>query len=231
MNTDIMYTGSEATPDVDASSMAPTEYTPPQAQPPRSPVQPLSPLTHIAIFTAILAPIALLPYLAVRRHLISLHLKVTEVGVANAALQRDLKTALLEASIRREEHDRLRTTIGELRRDLEKVRVDGGRYELMRARSEEKMKRDIQDLMEEKQKTRDGLEHLRDLSSSLADIAAFMHEVEVQQGFVSRKNDGRGIDKIRQLAYRLQRMAVNEKKPESTQPKSPTESSEAFKDH
>ena len=45
---------------------------------------------------------------------------------------------------------------------------------------------------------------LRDLSPSLADIAAFMHEVEVQQGFVTRKNDGRGIERIRQMAYKLQ---------------------------
>lgn len=47
------------------------------------------------------------------------------------------------------------------------------------------------------------------MSSSLADIAAFMQEVEVQQGFVSRKNDGRGIEKIRQLAYRLQGLPVD----------------------
>lgn len=49
-----------------------------------------------------------------------------------------------------------------------------------------------------------GMSTLRDLSSSLADIAAFMHEVEVQQGFVTRKNDGRGIERIRQMAYKLQ---------------------------
>lgn len=57
---------------------------------------------------------------------------------------------------------------------------------------------------------RAALSHLRDLSSSLADIAAFMHEVEVQQGFVSRKNDGRGIERIRQLAYRLQGIPVGQ---------------------
>ena len=56
---------------------------------------------------------------------------------------------------------------------------------------------------------RAGLHTLRDLSSSLADIAAFMHEVEVQQGFVSRKNDGRGIERIRQLAYKLQGLPMD----------------------
>jgi hypothetical protein len=51
---------------------------------------------------------------------------------------------------------------------------------------------------------------LRDLSPSLADIAAFMHEVELQQGFVTRKNDGRGIERIRQFAYKLQSILVSE---------------------
>ena len=51
---------------------------------------------------------------------------------------------------------------------------------------------------------------LRDLSPSLADIAAFMHEVELQQGFVSRKNDGRGIERIRQFAYKLQNILMAE---------------------
>ena len=57
---------------------------------------------------------------------------------------------------------------------------------------------------------RKGMATLRDLSPSLADIAAFMHEVEVQQGFVSRKNDGRGIERIRQFAYKLQGILMSE---------------------
>ena len=51
---------------------------------------------------------------------------------------------------------------------------------------------------------------LRDLSPSLADIAAFMHEVELQQGFATRKNDGRGIERIRQFAYKLQNILMSE---------------------
>lgn len=37
-----------------------------------------------------------------------------------------------------------------------------------------------------------------------------MHEVEVQQGFVSRKNDARGIERIRQLAYKLQGIPIDD---------------------
>ncbi|KAI0337536.1 hypothetical protein BDW22DRAFT_1433196 [Trametopsis cervina] len=175
----------------------------------RSAVVPLSPLTHVAIFAAILAPTALLPYLAVRRHLVALHRKVAEVGVANAALQRDLKTALLEASIRREEHERLSAMLAEARRDIETIRAEENRRQLARVRADERLRRDVEDLLVEKQRTRASLSNLRDLSSSLADIAAFMHEVEIQQGFVYRKNDGRGIERIRQLAYKLQAIPID----------------------
>lgn len=48
------------------------------------------------------------------------------------------------------------------------------------------------------------LSTLKDLGKSLADVAAFMHEVEVEQGFVYRPHDGRGIERIRHLAYRLE---------------------------
>ena len=59
------------------------------------------------------------------------------------------------------------------------------------------------------------LSSLHDLSPSLADIAAFMHEVEVQQGFASRKNDGRGIERIRQFAFKLQNMLTAEAEAEN----------------
>ena len=31
-----------------------------------------------------------------------------------------------------------------------------------------------------------------------------MHEVEIQQGLITRLNDGRGIERIRNLAYKLE---------------------------
>ncbi|KIP10584.1 hypothetical protein PHLGIDRAFT_125451 [Phlebiopsis gigantea 11061_1 CR5-6] len=171
---------------------------------------PLSPWTHVAIFSSILTPIALLPYLAVRRHLLSLHRKVSEVGTANAALQRDLKAALLESSIRRDEHERLTSTMGEFRRELERLRAEQSARALQRARTEERTRADINEVLEENKRMRARLAGLRDLSPTLADIAAFMQEVEVQGGFAWRKNDGRGIERIRQFAYKLQNMLTVE---------------------
>lgn len=193
--------------------------------------QPLSPLTHILIFSAILGPIALLPYLAVRRQLQSLNRQITDLATANAASHRGLRYTLAEMAVRREEHERLRGMLADMRQDLERFRAEETRREAVRAATYERTRRGVQELMMERQRTRcvlysichacfwlmfymctrAGLTTLRDMSSSLADIAAFMHEVEVRQGFNVRKNDGRGIEKIRQLAYRLQNLSVDAK--------------------
>lgn len=139
---------------------------------PSSRLPPLSPWTHVAIFTSVLAPVALLPYLAVRRHLISLHRKVSEVATANAALQTDLRAALLETSVRREEHERLNTAFTEIRRDLERFRteqagkererakdlehfrIELSNKELLRARIEERMKSEVDQLVAENKRIR-----------------------------------------------------------------------------
>jgi hypothetical protein len=44
------------------------------------------------------------------------------------------------------------------------------------------------------------------LGTSLADVAAFMHEIELQQGFFTPKVDGRGIERLRFLAMQLEGM-------------------------
>jgi hypothetical protein len=47
---------------------------------------------------------------------------------------------------------------------------------------------------------------LRELGTSLADIAAFMEEIELQQGFSTPTVDGRGIERLRFLALQLEAM-------------------------
>lgn len=121
---------------------------------PSGSIVPLSPLTHVVIFSAILAPIAILPYIAVRRHLLSLHREVAEIGKATAASQRDLKNGLLEASVRREEFDKLEFVLTGVRRDLEKLRGDGDRKDLVRAQQEEGIRRAIIELETEQARNR-----------------------------------------------------------------------------
>jgi hypothetical protein len=42
------------------------------------------------------------------------------------------------------------------------------------------------------------------LGTSLADIAAFMQEIELRQGFFTRKVDGRGVERLRFLAMQFE---------------------------
>ncbi len=48
--------------------------------------------------------------------------------------------------------------------------------------------------------------HLRELGTSLADVAAFMQEIELQQGFFTPKVDGRGIERLRFVAMQFEGM-------------------------
>jgi hypothetical protein len=49
---------------------------------------------------------------------------------------------------------------------------------------------------------------LRELGRSLADVAAFMHEVELEQGLSTQRADQRGIERLRALALRMQKGEV-----------------------
>ncbi len=132
--------------------------------------QPLSPLTHILIFSAILGPVALLPYLAVRRQLQSLNRQITDLATANAASHRGLRYTLAETAVRREEHERLRDMLVDMRQELEKFRAEETRREAVRAATNERTRKGVQELMIERQRTRCVLYSMMHLPCSLADV-------------------------------------------------------------
>ena len=45
---------------------------------------------------------------------------------------------------------------------------------------------------------------LRELGTSLADVAAFMQEMELHQGFFTPRFDGKGIERLRFLAMQFE---------------------------
>ncbi|EMD40715.1 hypothetical protein CERSUDRAFT_91451 [Gelatoporia subvermispora B] len=98
------------------------------------------------------------------------------------------------------------------RLELEKLESDAARSEQARQLIERDRLRLVQSLKSESDRIRTRLSGLEELGSSLADIAAFMHEVELQQALPPKKGDGRGIERIRQLAYKWQ----NAQTPEQT---------------
>ncbi|EIM88497.1 uncharacterized protein STEHIDRAFT_120660 [Stereum hirsutum FP-91666 SS1] len=160
---------------------------------------------RLAVFTALALPVTLLPFITLRRQLLSLHRKTDEIRAATNVLQRELKGTLVELSVKKEEHLRMKEMLEEARQKLEATRRDTHRLQLSRLADEKEYQRRLQEIMESTSFTQSQLAHLRELGPSLADIAAFMQEVEIQQGYTSpRKQDGRGIERLRRVALQLE---------------------------
>lgn len=75
---------------------------------------------------------------------------MARMNESSVILQRDLKAALVEAHVRREEQERVRMLVGEVRREV--IGVKGG---LQRnERDGERMERELRELVEENRGTR-----------------------------------------------------------------------------
>jgi len=159
--------------------------------------------TRLVIFSALILPSAVIPLLILRRSVSGLHRKVDELKGATSSLHREFRSAMLELSVRREQHEQLRAMIAETREDLAHLRGETQRAQTARASGHEQTRNQIQELATS---NRTQISRLRELGTSLADVAAFMQEIELQQGFFTPKVDGRGIERLRFLAMQLEGM-------------------------
>ncbi|KAH9048967.1 hypothetical protein EDB84DRAFT_1454687 [Lactarius hengduanensis] len=162
-----------------------------------------TPGTRLVIFAALLLPSALVPLFVLRRSVNQLHRKIDELKGATNSLHQEFKTVMLELSIRREQHEQLRAMIAETRERLANWRRETQRKQATRANWDQQTREQIQGLVTS---NRIQTSRLRELGTSLADVAAFMQEIELQQGFFSPKVDGRGIERLRFLAMQFERM-------------------------
>ena len=58
-----------------------------------------------------------------------------------------------------------------------------------------------------------GPNEMKDLARALADVAAFIHEVEIREGLVPRPGDGRGVERMRELGQKLEAIASSAVRP------------------
>ncbi|KAH8105821.1 hypothetical protein BXZ70DRAFT_395368 [Cristinia sonorae] len=181
---------------------------PSNSQPTRPPP---SRLTSVLILTAILTPLALVPYIAVRRHLLRLQTQLSKMDETRMTLRRDLKAAL---AMRKEEQEKVMGMIESVRKEVEVVRkeVEDTREDVGHVDRDveslegdvDEIRIDMRELVEENQRVKLQLSTLKELGQGLADVAAFMEEVEIHHGLAVKPNDGRGIDRIRKLAYKFE---------------------------
>lgn len=103
---------------------------------------------RLAVFTALALPVTLLPFITLRRQLLSLHRKTDEIRTATSVLQRELQGTLVELSVRKEEHLRMKEMLEEARQKLEATRRDTHRLQLSRLADEKAYQRQLQEIME-----------------------------------------------------------------------------------
>ncbi|KAI0282368.1 hypothetical protein BGY98DRAFT_1088188 [Russula aff. rugulosa BPL654] len=136
--------------------------------------------TRLIIFSALVLPSALIPLLVLRRGVNNLHRKL---------------------SVRREKHEELQNMISEMRNGLTQLHGETYRKQKARARDAKRMRDQVEELEASNEAQ---IWRLRQLGTSLADVAAFMQEMELQQGFFTPRYDGKGIERLRFLAMQFE---------------------------
>ncbi|KAH9981855.1 hypothetical protein BJV74DRAFT_738190, partial [Russula compacta] len=161
--------------------------------------------TRLIIFSALVLPSALIPLLVLRRSVNNLHLKIDELRVSTRALHHEFKSVMLELSARREQHEHLRAMIAETKGGLEHLRRKTRRVRRAHADEDERMRDQVQELVASNRYVHSfSLLYSTRLGTSLADVAAFMQEIELQQGFSMPRFDGRGVERLRVVAMQLE---------------------------
>lgn len=106
-----------------------------------------TPGTRLVIFAALLLPSALVPLFVLRRSVNQLHRKIDELKGVTNGLHQEFKSVMLELSIRREQHEQLRTMIAETREGLANMRGETQRTQAARAYWDQQTREQIQGLV------------------------------------------------------------------------------------
>ncbi|KAJ3766374.1 hypothetical protein FB446DRAFT_776124 [Lentinula raphanica] len=181
-------------------------------------------LTFLGGLTAVILPITLVPYLFARRRLVSLQRQFNELESTTKSLQRELQAtsvAVTRAQMTADvERRKMRASAHELREEI----IDGQREigtlmtkmrwieERESQKDEERraVKSELQYLLEDAKVTRIQGDAIRSMGLSLADIAAFMHEVELWmpqvEGANLTSNDKSRVEQLRLAALMLQNL-------------------------
>ncbi|KAF9008744.1 hypothetical protein BDQ17DRAFT_72345 [Cyathus striatus] len=161
-------------------------------------------IKNFLVFSSFFVPIIAIPYFLARRHISALRLQVQELERRTNAVQSDLSnmkahTVTVKAECRRD-IVQLQKLNNEMRAVCAQIRKES---QLATGNS----RTDIQKLALEMKRTRSSQNTaLWALGSSLADVAAFMHETELTMGLQTQKHDQRGIERLRSLAWKMQNL-------------------------
>ncbi len=178
-------------------------------------------ITHAALISAFLFPIGLLPYLVARRQINKLRRMVVKLERKTIVLQNALGLTSDTHNIMKSEVKRIQNLSSDTMEVTAALRREVSQQKAERRQSDQAINADLKKLLEETQNARcatfDFFASLNNLTlrvhaaslhalgTSLADIAAFMQEVELDFGMnLTQHTDRLGIERLRLLARRMQ---------------------------
>ncbi|KAG1755967.1 hypothetical protein EDB19DRAFT_1663957 [Suillus lakei] len=161
--------------------------------------------THFAVLALFLTPLAAVPYLLSKSRISALSRRLDELSATTTALRKELKTSVTENVTRKVELHRTSASLEAARLELIHLHRSLRQLRTERDASEMATQNALKQLLEERKLTSERLALLPQLGTSLADIAAFMYEVELHHGITSSVIDGHGVERLRRLALKFHR--------------------------
>jgi hypothetical protein len=116
--------------------------------------RPFRAITHLAVLTAFILPITLLPYLLSRRRLSSLQRQVDRMGASVRMLQQDLSHASSEVATRKEENRRMRVLLYQMVQETDRLQLRSNQRDAEQLASDEAIRSDLRSLLDERQHSR-----------------------------------------------------------------------------
>ncbi|KAG2058933.1 hypothetical protein BDR06DRAFT_906567, partial [Suillus hirtellus] len=159
-------------------------------------------ITHFTVLAVFFTPLAAVPYLLSKRRISALSRRLNELSAATTALQAELKTSATENATRKLESHRTSASLEVARMELIQLRRSLEQLRMERDVSEMTTQNALKQLLEERKLTRQAETGIA-LGLSLADVAAFMYEVELHHGIASSVIDGHGVERLRRLALKF----------------------------
>ncbi|KAG2158919.1 uncharacterized protein EDB93DRAFT_1117050 [Suillus bovinus] len=160
-------------------------------------------ITHFTVLALLLTPLVAVPYLLSKRHISTLSRRLDELSATTTSLRTELKTSATENAARKVELHRTSASLEAARSELIQLRRSLKQLRMERDASEITMRNALKQLLEERKLNSECLALLPQLGTSLADVAAFMYEVELHHGITSSAIDGHGVERLRRLALKF----------------------------
>jgi len=159
-------------------------------------------IVHVTVLSAFVLPIAFLPYWAARRHIFALRQRVELLEIGTKHLREKLQVASSVQTLTKDELRHMQSKVQNTIKESHDWRALADQKEVNRTILDETTRTE---LLQEARRSRNTFHAL---GVSLADIAAFIEQVELDFGMPGRGKDGR-VERMRTLALKISREHID----------------------